>query len=83
MVKTKILGSTLLGAPKCSIMKVNTLSICSIIKAPPQLHYMEQMMTQTCSQWLTAVTSSPITGHVSEVELQNENQRAQYKQEKM
>ena len=40
-------------------------------------------MTQTCSQWLTAVTSSPITGHVSEVELQNENQRAQYKQEKM
>ena len=40
-------------------------------------------MTQTGSQWLTAVTSSPITGHVSEVELQNENQRAQYKQEKM
>ena len=52
-------------------------------EALPQLHYMEQMMTQTGSQWLTAVTSSPITGHVSEIELQNENQRAQYKQEKM
>ena len=40
-------------------------------------------MTQTGSQWLTAVTSSPITGPVSEVELQNENQRAHYNQEKM
>ena len=44
---------------------------------------MEQMMTQTGSQWSTAVTSSPITGPVSGVELQSENQRAHYKQEKM
>ena len=56
---------------------------CFYFEALPQLHYMEQMLTQAGSQWLTAVTSSPITGHVSEVELQNENQRAQYKQEKM
>ena len=46
----------------------------------PQLHYMEQMMTQTGSPWLTAVTSSPITGPVSEAELQNENHRAHYSQ---
>ena len=39
-------------------------------------------MTQTGSQWLTAVASSPITGPVSEVELQNENHRA-HSQEKM
>ena len=42
-------------------------------EALPHLHYMERMITQTGSQLLTAVTSSPITGPVSEVELQSEN----------
>ena len=41
-------------------------------------------MTQTGSQWLTAVvTSSPITGPVSEVQLRNENQHAHYNEEKI
>ena len=56
---------------------------CFLFDAIPQLHYIEQMMTQTGSQRLTAMTSSSITGPVSEVELQNENQRAHYDQEKM
>ena len=38
-------------------------------------------MTQTGSQWLTTVTCAPITCPVSEVELQNENQHANYNQE--
>ena len=40
-------------------------------------------MTQTGSQLLTAVTSSPIAGPVIEAELQNQNQRAHYNQDKM
>ena len=35
-------------------------------------------MTETDSQWLTDVMSSTITGPVSELELQNENQPAHY-----
>ena len=40
-------------------------------------------MTQTSSQWLTAVMSSSITGPAIEVELQNQNQRARYNHENM
>ena len=40
-------------------------------------------MTQIGSPWLTAMTSSPIGRPVTEVELQNKNQRAHHKHEKM
>ena len=69
-VETRIFcPSTLLGAPSSHGHEEHAAFYFEDL---PQLHYMEQMMTQTGSHWLTAVTSSPINGPASEVELQNE-----------
>ena len=44
--------------------------------AVPRERDAEQVMTQSGSQWLTAVTSSPVTGAV--IELQSTHQRTRY-----